>query len=137
MNRPCKCDNVGPAEFDVNSSHCYACWCWYYRSDMRKMWGGPEDSPALPLAHSKPPGLFRMAANFASALGTYAASGFENAPNDVKRVRLEICEPCEEFTENRKCRACGCFMDWKAGWAAMHCPKGKWAAYSRPPDSSV
>ena len=99
---------------------------------MRLMWGGPEEPPPLP----HPPGLFKKAANLGEALIQHAMNGFENVPDEVRKIRLEICEACEEFTEQRSCNACGCYMDIKARWSAMKCPKNKWTAYQKDTQSN-
>lgn len=40
------CNNIGPAQYE--HQYCYPCWAWYYRDDMRKLWGGPVEAPSLP-----------------------------------------------------------------------------------------
>lgn len=61
----------------------------------------------------------------------------EEGENEKQR-RLSICEACPKFDpDSRKCTACGCFMDVKAGlkthleistmqYEVTHCPEGRW-----------
>ena len=40
--------------------------------------------------------------------------------------RLDICNRCEELTEDRQCRVCTCFVDAKTMLTTEKCPKNKW-----------
>jgi hypothetical protein len=45
----------------------------------------------------------------------------------VKKVRLELCEACDDFNKSmRTCGNCGCFMDIKVNLKRSKCPKNKW-----------
>jgi hypothetical protein len=86
------------------------------------------DEPALP---SWP----RMAANYVGAQLAAAASGWQEVDAGTKAARLLICEACTGpggyfRPSDRRCShpKCGCYMDAKAGLAAMACPIGKWPA---------
>lgn len=63
----------------------------------------------------------------------------ENVEPDVKADRLGVCDGGCGFLNkaSRKCRACGCYVDAKAGskenrnpeklrYEITHCPRGKW-----------
>jgi hypothetical protein len=88
----------------------------------------PGPSPSLP---SWP----RMAANFVGAQLAAAATGWQEVNPEAKAARLVICESCIGpggyfRPSDRRCShpKCGCYMDIKAGLAAMACPTGKWPA---------
>lgn len=40
------CNNIGPSDYDPQ--YCYPCWCWFYRADIRQLWGGSTEPPPLP-----------------------------------------------------------------------------------------
>jgi hypothetical protein len=76
-----------------------------------------------------PPGMVRKFMNFAGAVFSHAAYGWQEALPELKQARLTACEGCAEFdAPRRKCRhwKCGCNMDVKAGWLEQACPLGKW-----------
>ena len=45
---------------------------------------------------------------------------------EKRNKRMEICEECDNFTEERRCSECGCVMDIKTFIPFMKCPVGKW-----------
>lgn len=50
-------------------------------------------------------------------------------PEDMEAIakqRMDICEPCENFTLGRTCKKCGCFMPAKTKAIKATCPIGKW-----------
>jgi hypothetical protein len=47
------------------------------------------------------------------------------SPEEVTRIMLEICQPCEQFNAG-KCNLCGCDLGRKIALEANHCPAGKW-----------
>ena len=51
----------------------------------------------------------------------------EFVPQDLKKVRLEICKGCDKFKRlARSCGICGCQMDLKVLYAKSECPQQKW-----------
>jgi hypothetical protein len=45
----------------------------------------------------------------------------------IKEKRLEICNSCERYDKDQKrCRECGCFMEYKAFMPYTSCPLDKW-----------
>lgn len=41
--------------------------------------------------------------------------------------RLVICNTCEHYDKtSKKCKKCGCFMEYKAMLPYVDCPMGKW-----------
>ena len=41
--------------------------------------------------------------------------------------RLNICNTCEHYDKPiKKCKKCGCFMEYKAMLPYVDCPVGKW-----------
>jgi hypothetical protein len=77
----------------------------------------------------------RMAANYVGAQLTAASTGWQEVDAGTKAARLSICEACIGpggyfRPSDRRCShpKCGCYMDVKAGFAAMACPIGKWPA---------
>lgn len=53
------------------------------------------------------------------------------SPEEVA-ARHEICKGCDQL-EGGKCRACGCPIPGKLGFARAACPLGKWQAIPLPP----
>jgi len=45
---------------------------------------------------------------------------------EEQKERLNVCEPCEELTEERQCRVCTCFVDEKTLLTTEMCPLKKW-----------
>jgi len=50
----------------------------------------------------------------------------EVATEDLVRARLQECEACPSFTQGRRCKECGCFMDLKTQLLHASCPLNKW-----------
>jgi hypothetical protein len=73
------------------------------------------------------PGLLRMAISATRAMAGFATSGFQTAPTDLQRKRLQTCKVCEHHTGVR-CRICGCFTNVKSRLLHENCPIGKWPA---------
>ncbi len=48
-------------------------------------------------------------------------------PDEQKRIRLELCDPCE-FKKDARCGKCGCYLRAKVKMATEACPVGKWMA---------
>ena len=79
-------------------------------------------APALSM-----PSLARQAANLASSMVTFAASGFAVVDDAEKSRRLAACQDCDRFdSAQERCRECGCFASIKTWLATSSCPLGKW-----------
>jgi len=76
-------------------------------------------------APPQPPSAKEMAKGFMSSAGEVITSGIKFADDKTYQARMESCQPCEFFV-NKRCMRCGCYMNIKAKFAAMHCPAGKW-----------
>jgi len=74
------------------------------------------------------PSLLTQAKNFTKSVTKHVMNGAYNAPDQVRRSRLEICSTCD-YLQNDRCRACGCFVAQKAAWASEKCPLDKWGIY--------
>ena len=48
------------------------------------------------------------------------------ASEEKIKLRLSICQDCEEFAITRQCKKCGCFMDIKTKLEGSVCPLNKW-----------
>lgn len=48
------------------------------------------------------------------------------ADDSVIEHRMSTCNSCEHFTQLRRCKQCGCFMDAKTKLAIAKCPINKW-----------
>lgn len=49
------------------------------------------------------------------------------APQNVIKMRLEICHACPEFINpTTQCKKCGCVMQLKTKLKEAECPIGKW-----------
>jgi hypothetical protein len=56
-----------------------------------------------------------------------ASTGQILASQEVKEQRLSTCYTCEYYdVDDRRCRACGCFISTKVTMSANSCPKHKW-----------
>lgn len=46
---------------------------------------------------------------------------------EIKQSRLEECYSCSHYEkESKRCRACGCFLDYKTSVKSATCPIMKW-----------
>ena len=81
------------------------------------------------------PSLFKQATNFISSSIEHIKTGMETVPEEVKKERLDICNSCEFYRDNR-CTQCGCFMTIKAEWAEQECPLKKWLKHERNNNSN-
>lgn len=44
-----------------------------------------------------------------------------------KKRRYDICQSCEHFeASSKRCKQCGCYMEYKTGFSAAQCPVNKW-----------
>lgn len=112
---------------------CTLCDLYFTREDYRRAMDALPPLPQtatpiriMPAQQSRGPGLLRKAANFGKAVVQHAAAGWQTISDGQKRIRLTICEACPEFTQERTCNRCGCYMDVKAGWKEQKCPLNKW-----------
>jgi hypothetical protein len=48
------------------------------------------------------------------------------ADDNVVENRMATCASCEYFTQLRRCKQCGCFMDAKTKLKNSSCPINKW-----------
>lgn len=65
--------------------------------------------------------------HFLGAAAGVTASGFARAQPALKAARLEACRLCPQYEAGPgRCRACGCRMDLKAGFASVECPERRW-----------
>jgi hypothetical protein len=76
------------------------------------------------------PGVFDMAASFASSIARFAAGGFRTVQADILEQRLAVCRGCEQHHKGN-CHLCGCFVEAKARLPHEVCPAGKWLAEER------
>lgn len=47
--------------------------------------------------------------------------------DDIYTSRLEVCEGCSLFRNDKRCSKCGCQMNLKAKFKFAECPEGKWS----------
>ena len=104
------------------AGHLYSAWSfemvWKYLFD-------PAYTVKLPV---KPPGLWTMAKNFASAAGKQVLAGNPIASQELQDKRKAICYGCPLLDKVKdKCNKCGCTnMDLKRRWETSKCPEGLW-----------
>ena len=51
---------------------------------------------------------------------------YNDKDDNVIKHRLATCTSCEYFTQLRRCKQCGCFMDAKTKLVIAKCPVNKW-----------
>ena len=79
------------------------------------------------------PSLPRAAFNFAIALTSHVANGFQQRSKPEIETLLQICQACPLY-DGSKCthQDCGCNVNGeevffnKLAWASEHCPLSKW-----------
>jgi hypothetical protein len=81
------------------------------------------------------PSLIKQASNFITSSVNHIKTGMKTVPEEVKKERLDICNSCEHYKENR-CTQCGCFMSVKAEWSEQECPLKKWLKYEKDNNSN-
>jgi hypothetical protein len=84
---------------------------------------------------AKEPSLMKMAGNFASAMKSFAGSGFLRITKEQHAERMTICNGCEFWKADArfglgKCLKCGC-TGAKQWIATSVCPINKWGAISK------
>lgn len=63
----------------------------------------------------------------ADAIKDTALFSAEFVPQNIRKIRIEICTGCKKFRKmTRTCQDCGCQMDLKAMYAKSSCPDEKW-----------
>lgn len=72
------------------------------------------------------PSLPKQAWNLARSLADFVADGCKTVDDATYKVRLEVCDGCDQRNGNR-CLKCGCRLSLKAKGRAFRCPLGKWA----------
>jgi len=77
------------------------------------------------------PNFFEQVKNLSKLAGDVArdvATGEEVfVSEEIKQSRLELCYSCSHYEEDSKrCRACGCFLDYKTSVKSATCPIMKW-----------
>lgn len=82
----------------------------------------PPTKDVVRSVESFPP-IIEQAKGFMHSAAKAISSGFKQA--DDYAERWEICQGCEKLQEKR-CLMCGCWMEGKAKFAAVHCDLGKW-----------
>jgi hypothetical protein len=108
--------------FGVQGAKCSVCGTY-----------APAQKPAASQQQSSDVNIVKKATSFASSVTNYARSGFRNAPESIKKQRLEICGACDSYDKtNNKCNECGCYLSAKASWASESCPLGKWRQLTPP-----
>ena len=78
-----------------------------------------------PLPPALLPGVFDMAASFATSMAKFAAGGFRAVSHKTYQARFSHCLPCEQY-DLGMCKLCGCYLDAKVRMPHEECPIGKW-----------
>ena len=78
------------------------------------------------------PPLHRQAWNLARSLADFVADGCKTVSEEEYRMRLEICDRCDQRRGNR-CLKCGCRLSLKARGRAFKCPLRKWPSVDATP----
>ena len=52
--------------------------------------------------------------------------GVEQASEEEKARRLEICSTCPNLVKEKTCRLCGCWVEQKTRISGERCPAGHW-----------
>jgi hypothetical protein len=72
------------------------------------------------------PGIIEKAINYTKSTIKHIKGGMVEADEGLKRIRLQTCESCDQLTNERSCRACGCPVEAKASRKSEACPLLKW-----------
>ncbi len=73
------------------------------------------------------PSIFQMGINALTAGVNYVASGFENASEEERNRRLDICRGCSQYDKSQnRCYKCGCGLGLAISLQSKHCPDGLW-----------
>ena len=94
-----------------------------------------HDSQAFQSTPGPFPPLHRQAWNLARSLADFVADGCKTVSEEDYRMRLEICDRCDQRRGNR-CLKCGCRLSLKARGRVFKCPLGKWPPPAGPKESS-
>lgn len=55
---------------------------------------------------------------------------------ETRQERVFTCDTCPFLSPERRCRACGCWIDFKTLLAPEKCPRGYWKSVWRKKNSS-
>ena len=88
---------------------------------------GARGEPAAHKPAPQPafPPLRTQAANFFQAAVAFVGDGCAMVDDAEFRRRLETCGACDRRV-GKRCTACGCWINVKAGGRAFACPLGLW-----------
>lgn len=45
---------------------------------------------------------------------------------DKQKERMEICKQCDYYSNQKRCKKCGCFLSHKVLFEVSKCPINKW-----------
>lgn len=86
-----------------------------------------------PGAPRKLPSIIRQVAHYAEAVAHHVATGMETRTDEEVINILQICETCDQYTEDHRCAVCGCNLSTaknafsnKLRMKSQHCPRGLW-----------
>jgi len=107
-----------------------------YREGISKVFDVPKvefDCPLGKVAEEykdiEMPSIFGMASNLLKTSRDIAIhkriTGRTLAPTEVQKERMNICNACNYYVNNR-CKKCGCQLRAKTQLAAASCPLKKW-----------
>lgn len=89
--------------------------------------------PGEPRKKPTPPSLLRQAAHYAEAVTRHVTTGMETRTDEEVINILQICEMCDQYTEDHRCAVCGCNLSAsqsafanKLRMKSQKCPRGLW-----------
>lgn len=79
------------------------------------------------VSHCRKLNHFQLAGKYAKAFLQHSITGFNKTPQDLKDLRLSICNSCRHLAPDKEsCLLCGCNLEAKASWNEQECPVYKW-----------
>lgn len=90
----------------------------------KKMWESRKEKPL--------PSKAKMAVNFSQAVVTDIATGRQRrSVKEAETILEAFCKgngtACEWYRpSDKRCAACGCYLEKKVAWKSQHCPMNKW-----------
>lgn len=84
----------------------------------------------------KPPGVLKLAENFAKAVAEHVADGLATVEVEQLEERLTACSICDQRTGTR-CAVCGCHLERKAALRSSHCPLDRWPETTAPTQATA
>ena len=76
---------------------------------------------------AKIPSFFSMVKSFSKDLHKFVSAGAPICDTDTYADRLATCNDCDTLRRKEKrCGACGCYVQTKARMRTAYCPLGKW-----------